>query len=207
MSDFEFRPHVLRDRDGESGVADCVLHWWARLLDEPAWMHSDARKGYSPAVRAVLRRAESPDDALLTEGFRSLWFALPSGRRKSWDMPAWGCVAAVLAEVRRHTPGSSFAAAMGAESERGSGKPRVSELRFQQLLQSSDLHELMRRARRAVHLLGDEVHVVSLADDLLHWYREKGGDFASRPDRRLAVRWANDYFTQLPTGPRAGDTA
>ncbi|WP_440998108.1 type I-E CRISPR-associated protein Cse2/CasB [Arhodomonas sp. SL1] len=207
MSQLEYHPYALRDREGESGVADSVLHWWARLIDEPAWMGEGARAAYPSAVRAVLRRAESPDDALLTEGFRRLWFALPSGRRRPWDMPAWGCVAAVLAEVKRHTPECSFAAAMGAESERGSGKPLVSELRFQQLMQSNDLHELTRRARRIVHLIGDAVHVVSLADDLLHWHREKGGDFAPRPDRRLAVRWANDYFTQLDAFQRAGDTA
>lgn len=199
MSETEFYPHVLRDREGEKGIADVVLVWWARLMEA-----EDLLKRYSAtsfpsasAVRAELRRAVSPDDALLTEGFRHLWLTLPSGRRRPWDMRAWGCVATVLATVRHHDSGRTFAARMGAEAEPGAGKPRVGELRFHQLLRSNDLEELMRRARRTVRLLGDQVHVLSLADDLLHWHQEKGGDLAPRPDARLAVRWANDYFTEL----------
>lgn len=189
MNETAFDPHVLvlRDREDEEGVADTVLHWWQRLAETDR------------AARAELRHASGPDEALLTEGFRNLWFALPSGRRRTWDMRAWGCVAAALAEVNTHDAARSLATAMGSESEAGSGKPRVSELRFQQLLRSDDLDDFLRRIRRAVRLLKRDVNVVSLADDILHWNRQKGGDLAPRPDRRLAVRWANDYFTALAT--------
>ena len=189
MNETAFNPYVLvlRDREGEEGVAEIVLQWWQRLAEKDR------------AARAELRHASGPDDALLTAGFRNLWFALPPGRRVARDMRAWGCVAAALAEVNSHDAKRSVATAMGSEPEAGSGKPRVSELRFQQLLRSDDLDDFLRRIRRAVRLLKRDVNVVSLADDILHWNREKGGDLAPRPDRRLAVRWANDYFTALAT--------
>lgn len=189
MNETAFDSHVvvLRDREGEEGVADTVLQWWQR----------QAEKGR--AARAELRHATGPEDALLTEGFRNLWFALPPSRRVARDMRAWGCVAVALAEVNSHDPKRSVASKMGSESEPGSGKPRVSELRFQQLLRSADLDDFLRRIRRAIRLLKRDVNVVSLADDILHWNREKGGDLSPRPDRRLAVRWANDYFTKLST--------
>lgn len=189
MNETAFDPHVLvlRDREGEQGVAEIVLQWWQRIAEKDR------------AARAQLRHASGPDDALLTEGFRNLWFALPPGRRGARDMRAWGSVAVALAEVNSHDAKRSVASAMGSESEAGSGKPRVSELRFQQLLRSDDLDDFLRRTRRAIRLLKRDVNVVSLADNILHWNREKGGDLTPRPSRRLAVRWANDYFTALAT--------
>jgi len=200
MSQETFSPQILRDREDEKGIADRVLQWWYRL----AGQKDDGLAAYPSGVRAVLRRAQSPDDALLSAGFRNLWLDLPSRRRTPWDMRAWGAVATVLAEVRHHVPDRTFAAAMATEKENGGG-PRVSELRFQQLLRSNDLDELTRRARRAVHLIDEAVDVRSLADDLLLWHREKNGRYASRPDHRLAVRWADAYYTRLERNPKAAD--
>lgn len=199
MTDVQFRPQFLKDRTEGEDIAGRVLGWWARLLGERSFL--DAERDLPRAARPALRRCGSTDDALLTEGFRALWLSLPDEWRRPWDLPAWACAASVLAEVKKHDPARTFARAMGKESRSeggsGSGKPIVSELRFQQLLRSQDLDELLRRARRAVHLLGRSVDVVSLADDILHWHREKGGQVAWRPEDRLAVRWANDYFTEI----------
>ena len=195
MNSESLRLQILRDREKEHGMAEVVLRWWGRLTGE---LSSDAGP-FPSGTRAVLRRAYTPDDALLSEGFRHLWLALPPARRTSWDMRAWGAVAMCLAEVREHETNRNFAGAMALQKERGGG-PRVSELRFQQLLHSSDLDELARRVRRAVHLVGNKVDVRSLADDVLLWHREKNGRYAARPDHRLAVRWADAYFTRLDAG-------
>lgn len=192
-----YSPRVLRPRQGEDDPGEAVFRWWTRLMGSETAADEPIARRLPSGVRATLRRAAEPEDALLTEGFRALWFELPARRRRARDMTAWASVAVALSEVRAHDGSRSFAAAMGSESEPGSGNPRVSELRFNQLLRSNDLSELLRRARRSIHLLGDQVHVVSLADDILHWHREKGGDLSPRPDRRLAVRWANDYFSAL----------
>lgn len=194
MSEETIAFRVLRDTTDQAAVFD----WWARLSGHvTTYAGEDLSSFWSPGVRAVLRRAREPDDALLSEGFRHLWFSLPEDHRKPWLMPTWGCVASVLAEVREHDSGVRFAAAMGREVEPGAGKPGVSELRFSQLQHSNDLGELQRRLRRSVHLLRKRANVVSLADDILLWQRERTGTVDARPDRRLAVRWATAYFTEL----------
>jgi len=198
MTERRFNPYVLRDREGENGVADAVKRWWAALLGDEEHAEAPTSKKWNPSgKRALLRRCVTPDDALLTEGFRDLWFHLPETRRRRQDMQAWGMVATVLADVRHHEPDRTFAYAMASEPTPDSSTPRVSELRFQQLLWSRTLEDFTRRARRMVHLIDQRVDVRSLADDLLHWNREKFGFSSHRPDDRLAVRWANDYYTQL----------
>ena len=181
--------HVLRDE----AAREAVYHWWQRLHGESV----GGRSALPPAARAILRRAHTVDDTLLSEGFRQLWFALPANLRKGWRMSAWGGVAAVLADVDTHVAGKSFAATLGAQTERGSGKPFMSELRFSQLQHSRDLDELLRRLRRAVHLLDGTTNVLSLADDILHWHQEQTYGPDIRPQHHLPVRWATDYFTEL----------
>ncbi|HHO81683.1 MAG TPA: type I-E CRISPR-associated protein Cse2/CasB [Halothiobacillus sp.] len=180
---------VLRDEASR----EVVHHWWQRLRGNPA----GGRSAMPPAARAILRRSRAVDDTLLTEGFRQLWFALPANLRKGWRMPAWGTVAAVLADVETHVAAKSFAATLGAQTERGSGKPFMSELRFSQLQHSHDLDELLRRLRRAVHLLDRATNVLSLADDILHWHQEQTYGPDIRPQHHLPVRWATEYFTEL----------
>lgn len=196
MSEKTIDYQILRDKEAQASV----YQWWQRVSRASEEESGEALPAFSTAVRPALHRAQTPDDALLTEGFRLLWFAVPDPLKTRWYMPAWGCVAAVLAEVREMDQQKTFAAAMGSQVEK-TGKPHVSELRFQQLQQSYDLEELQRRLRRTVGLLGKKVHVLSLADNILQWHLEKSGHPAMRPDKRLAVRWATDYFTEL-----AGET-
>ncbi|SFD41676.1 CRISPR system Cascade subunit CasB [Thiohalospira halophila DSM 15071] len=203
MSEEWYQPRVLRDYEGEEGVARGIADWWTRLNGEASAQAPALPSG----ARAVLRRSTGPDDALLTDGFRHLWLGLPQKRQTTWDMRAWGGVALALAEVSEHVPDLTFAGAMAKEREpHGSHTPRVSELRFQQLLRSRDLDEFIRRVRRAIHLIGGKVDVRSVADDCLLWHREKNGQFAARPDHRLAVRWADAYFSGLARYQPAGQT-
>ncbi|QCF27514.1 type I-E CRISPR-associated protein Cse2/CasB [Hydrocarboniclastica marina] len=185
----KFYYHMLRD----DHLRSQVWNWWARLQGQDK---TDGATASLRGVRAELRRCHTPDDVLLTEGFRSLWMAVnKEGARPSADMTAWATVAAVLADVRVNAE-KPFAAALGSENEK-TGKPHVSELRFSQLQKSSDSAEFLRRARRSVALLGRSASVLSLADSVLHWHKEKQGYYPVKPNHRLAVRWATDYFTEL----------
>lgn len=190
---------VLRDTNQQAAVYD----WWARLHGHDSTFNGNAlRDPFPGGTRAALRRARQPEDALLTEGFRHLWFALKEEDRKPWTLQAWGCVAAVLAEVRRNTPGIEFAASIGRESHKMPGKPKVSELRFSQLQHSREMGELQRRLRRLLPLVVDRdnviaVNVVATADSILHWQREHAGYIDRAPDKRLPVRWATAYFTEV----------
>ncbi|MFP4237149.1 MAG: type I-E CRISPR-associated protein Cse2/CasB [Desulfonatronovibrio sp.] len=176
-----------------------VHEWWVRLAGDPSLQNKDL-KPWPNSHRAILRRAHTPEDALLSDGFRNLWFALPAEQRKPWDMQAWGCVSVVLADVKSDDPELEFAACLAREHKshgEGTGKPCVSELRFAQLQRSNDLNELQRRMRRLISLVDGKINILSLADGILQWHREKMGYFEPRPERRLSVRWANAYFTEL----------
>lgn len=205
MSEETIRYRILNDDERRAAVFD----WWARLTGHATDYAGNKGKGVpATAERAVLRRARSPDDALLTEGFRGLWFGLPDGLRRNSDMAAWASVAALLAEVRENQPGLELAAAMAREARPGDGKPRVGELRFHQLQHCEDLYELHRRLRRLLGLLRNDrgqvqANVLSLADNVLHWHREQRWGPDLIPDRRLPVRWATAYFAELARLPRS----
>jgi len=196
MSGYKNYYHVLRDEASRIEV----LQWWARLQNDENTLKQVNGTPHIHAlprsVRAELRRSHSVDDALLTEGFRLLWTSLGEPLKKSaWRMLAWATVAAVLADVRENND-LSFAVALGTQKEQ-TGRPYVSELRFAQLQKSDSPDAFLRRSRRAVALIGRRVSVLSLADSILHWHQEKNGEADERPEYRLAVRWATDYFTAL----------
>ena len=77
-------------------------------------------------------------------------------------------------------------------------KAPMSELRFQQLQKSRSTDDFYRLGRRAVHLLDGKVNIPSLANDIIHWFQEFNNQVDREPAKRLAVRWATDYFTVLP---------
>ncbi len=90
----------------------------------------------------------------------------------------------------------SFAEQLATPLE-GKGKAPMSELRFQQLQKSKTPEDFYRRILRAIRLLNGNVNIISLANDIKHWHREFEHVTVSPPAKRLAVRWATDYFTAL----------
>lgn len=177
-----------------------VDHWWKQL-------HGLKVEGASPSrvnqrgARAELRRSDTLDAVLLTEGFRNLWQGLgKTGRRRDRDLLAWACVAAALAEVRGQpsAKNTTFAQCLGAQKEK-TGKPLMSELRFAQLQKSHSGDDFLRRLRRALALINKTAPVLSLADNILHWFGEQQDNLGVKPMDRLAVRWASDYFTAVST--------
>lgn len=184
-------------------LRETVYHWWARLVGLQSDGETPNADGAARAERAVLRRAVSPEDAMLSEGFRRLWFDLPPNEHNQRAMPAWASVAVVLSNVDRHRSDKPFAASLGERPDDHGDKPVFSELRFRQLQQSRSPEELTRRLQRAAHVLrkpngGRAVtNVISLADNILQWHREYAGNPARRPEERLAVRWAQAYFDEI----------
>jgi CRISPR system Cascade subunit CasB len=156
-----------------------------------AWWHwLDDNRG----ERAVLRRASTADDILLTPAFAKFLEFMP----KSWKTPQRlfdsAMVAGLLARVKEDNHKNSFAKALALPKQVG-GKAAMSELRFLQLQKSRDPDEFFRRASRAIALLGGSVHILSLADGVLHWLMEHRRVINREPSKRLAVRWATDYYT------------
>lgn len=188
--------------------AYAVRLWWRRLTLSPgeAKQHGLGMPPWPRGVRAILRRCDTADAAVLTEGFRRLWqMAQPkegdlSKHSRNRDIHAWACAALVAAELQGETVGVTPGHAFGSQRKE-TEKPWVSELRFQQLQQSQTADELVRRMRRAVALVGRQnISVVNLIDDVLLWCREhaeRGSVVRQRPENRIAFRWARDYYTTL----------
>lgn len=168
----------------ESEARNKLLGWWTWLDD-------------NRGDRARLRRAECPDDALLTGAFLRFLSEMPQGWAEPHHLPASALVAAIVAHVKGNQPLTSFAAQLAAPKE-GGDKPRMSELRFQQLQKSHDPSEFFRRLLRAIRILDGNVNILSLANDVLHWMHEYRQGVDRQPQDRLAFCWANDYYRALP---------
>lgn len=148
------------------------------------------------ADRARLRRAESPEDVLLTEPFFRFLRQMPEEWAAPEKLLTSALVAATLAHVKKPVDGKTFAAQL-ASPKAESDKPRMSELRFQQLQKSRDPEEFFRRIVRAVKLAESNGNICSLADSIMHWMDEYRRGVDRDPQRRLTVRWANDYYLAL----------
>lgn len=150
--------------------------------------------------RAVLRRASSFDDILLLPAFMRFIHQMPSEwlALKDYQLVDAAMVAALVARVtdnkdEKHT----FARSLATPAKEGGSKPAMSELRFQQLQKSRTPEDFFRRVQRAVDLLGGKVNICSLAEDVLLWMKEQRYGPASKPQDRLAIRWATDYYKFL----------
>jgi CRISPR system Cascade subunit CasB len=181
------KPYTVFWEDSHQKLRD----WWETL---------DHDRG----ARAELRRAESPADVLLTQGFRSLCRTLAGYWTQESRLLALAAVGGILANVKdnsEQTKGKiqSFAAQCAAFSDRGGDKPIVSEWRFSQLQKSRTLDELYTRMNRTVKLLGGKANIVSIADGVLLWAKEMvEGEVDTDPRNRILVRWGLDYFQNLP---------
>lgn len=167
----------------DSAARGKLLEWWEWLDD-------------NRGDRARLRRVESPDDVLLTGAFSRFLAEMPDDWTESGHLPASAQVAAILAHVKDNVASSSFAAQLATPKD-GGDKPRMSELRFQQLQKSQDPAEFYRRLLRAVRMLDGSVNILSLADDVLHWMHEYRKGVDRNPQKRLTFCWAGDYYRAL----------
>jgi len=161
-----------------------LLNWWESL---------DKHRG----DRARLRRAERPDDVLLTEPFFRFLQQMPEEWAKPEAFLSSAIVAAALSHVKEPRDGETFATQLALPKQDGK-KARMSELRFQQLQKSRDPEEFFRRLLRAIHLAESKVNILSLAESILHWMNEYRYGINREPEKRLTVRWATDYYTALP---------
>jgi len=180
--------HFLKD----STARDRLLEWWNWLDD-------------NRGDRARLRRVDSSDDVLLTSAFSRFLAEMPDDWSGSGQLPASALVAAIVAQVKENVVTSSFAAQLATPKE-GGDKPRMSELRFQQLQKSQDPTEFYRRLLRAVRMLDGNVNILSLTNDILHWMNEYRKGVDRNPQHRLAFCWASDYYRALPKKQSKADS-
>jgi CRISPR system Cascade subunit CasB len=159
--------------------------------------------------RARLRRAERAEDVLLTSAFFSFQQMMPDTWKQNNPIFSSAAVAGLLSHVKidkqvksrcyqqknKTKRMASFAEQLATPVE--GKKPPMSELRFQQMQKSRSTNDFYRRIIRAIHLLNGNVNIVSIANDIILWHREFNTQLSRNPAKRLAVRWATDYFTAL----------
>lgn len=183
---FRFSPH--------QASAAALERWFL-------WLHNkqDSGKG-GQAERATLRRAQAPQELILTPGLRSLLHSqgIPACAAHDADtLVAVAMIAGALAHCKQHNDKASFAAQLAMPADKG-GKAPMSEARFSRLQKSRDHDEFYRNLVRAIALVRGKVNIISLADSILHWCQEYRYGVNRQPIKRLAVSWAQDYYAALP---------
>lgn len=160
---------------------DCseILTWWNSLE-------------HDSGLRAELRRAESPSDVIFTDGFRVLFKKM---KETKWAnekyIIALATVAGVLSIVKVNDSSKLFAE----QCAQGSEHPVVSEMRFSALQKSRNIDELFTRMRRIIHQLGETANILSLADDIFHWFEEMVlHNEDNDVQNTIRMRWGMGYF-------------
>lgn len=174
-----------------------ALRWWKAMNLSQEQLKKDNIQPAPRAWKAELKRSESLDAVMLTQGFRALWLNLneqiTTGYEKqvSHNMVCWAMVAAALTFVSKNAD-DSFASLAGKKAQ--GDKAVVSEMRFAQLQQSQTPDEFVRRLRRILQQLKGEASVSLLSQDICQWYQEHTSLQSRQADKRIVVRWAMDYY-------------
>lgn len=168
-----------------------LMAWWDSLQDPQL---ANGKTKSNRGERAKLRRCEKPQDILMQASFYDLQQHFPKT-----PTLALAAVAGILAHINQPSD-LSFPKQLGQQNDQ-SGKPVLSELRFQQLLASHDIDELYENLRRALMQIKRTANILSLADGVLHWAQEQHdkNQYDERPDRRFQFTWAKAYFSEVLT--------
>ena len=192
-----------------------VLKAWWKWLDE------------NRGARAVLRRAITADEVVILKAFAEflsfktkLKDGYYGGLSEPWrigdNFYAAANICGLLARVKSDTDKKvkkesvnerdmalskevrmlTFAEQL-AQPNKGGGSPIMSELRFQRLQKSHTPEDFFLQMCRAIDLLGGNVNIASMVDSVLLWLQEYEKGVDKEPKKRLAVRWATEYYTEL----------
>lgn len=176
----------------EREVEIAVLQWWQSIHPH---IDSTSLPKKPSQYRAELKRCKSAEMAILTPGFRALWFNLPEKITKSpisKTLECWGTIAVLLAYVKNANDYSiAYAAGLKTDNKE---KSVVSELRFAQLQQAKSEEDFLRRARRILNQLNGNVSPIRLMQDTRKWFNEFYQDSLVKSDEKIAIRWAMEYY-------------
>jgi CRISPR system Cascade subunit CasB len=189
------KEHSQKEQSQKAQFA--ALRWWQSMNLTPLQLKEKGIKSAPTAHKAELKRCDSLDAVMLTQGFRTLWMSLDDELTtgKEWQVSrnivCWASVAAVLTFIKKDT-GQSFASLAGKQGQ--GDKAVVSERRFAQLQQAKTPDEFVRRLRRIIQQLKGEASVSRLVLDTCQWHQECNSTKPRQADKRIAVRWAMDYY-------------
>ncbi|MBV7315799.1 type I-E CRISPR-associated protein Cse2/CasB [Shewanella sp. NIFS-20-20] len=170
------------------------LRWWQTMFLPAEQLKEYGLQTAPTLYKAQLKRCESLSAIMLTEGFRALWLSLPPEiieTATEKDFECWATLAGILVYVKSDSK-QKLAQAAGSISD--GDKSVVSELRFAQLQDASTAEELLRRMRRILQQVNNEVAVTALIKDVQKWFAEHHNVRPQRAEKRIAVQWAMEYY-------------
>lgn len=184
-----------------------VSRWWQSMFLDTSELKEKHIQPAPTSHKAELKRCDSADDAMLSEGFRALWMALLNGgledilqpmskERQTQKLEAWATVVAVLVHIRQDN-GEKLAIQAGKKLNK-QGEPTdksiVSELRFAKLQNTPTPDDFLKRLRRIIQQLDGKVSPTKVAADILQWFQEHYDRQPRKADKRITVQWAMDYY-------------
>lgn len=185
----------LKDEHESLGL---YARWWHRLTDTDVCR----AKKWQPlptAHKAILKRCKNLEEVMLSEPFLALWQMVPDEQRSIKGMELAALTVWSLSFVKQDDKAKNLAQTMAQRAAEGSERPKVSTLRFQQLIKSRNPEQFARHLRRILMLIGGVVSVQNLAWEIKHWYWEhQSSEPEINPARRQVLRWAMDYYAAVP---------
>jgi|SRR5690625_1182484 len=185
----------LKDEHENLGL---YARWWHRLTDSSVCR---ARKWQPlPAShKAILKRCKNLEEVMLSEPFLTLWQMVPEEQRSPKGMELSALTAWSLSFVKQDDRAQRLAKTMAQRVGEGSDRPKVSTLRFQQLIKSRNAEQFARQLRRILPLIGGVVSVQDLAWEINNWYwQHQSPEPEINPAKRQVLRWAMDYYAAVP---------
>ncbi len=162
-----------------------INQWWT-VLNARTEPGQPSRRG----ELSRLRRCGTLAEVMFDPAYQRLFNQIPDPKWKNRERIA--AIAGVLAHVKEHLGSpNKLAALLGTPKEKG-GSPRLSELRFQRLVQTKEIEALFPLLVRVLHLAGDAAPIPDLIESLYFW-----GEL-----RRS--KWTFDYYNAvLDTQPNS----
>lgn len=171
-----------------------LLRWWQSQMLPIDELKAKKIQPAPSGMKARLKRCESVDAAMMSEGFQNLWQCLPENLTEhatANDIERWATLAAALVCVKQDGD-MTFAMAAGSKGK-GEGAV-VSEMRFAQLQSAKTSDEFLRRLRRILQQINGKVGVISLAKNIEQWFLEQNESYPRKADKRICVQWAMEYY-------------
>ena len=171
-----------------------VLRWWQSMMLSESRLKELHVRAAPTSYKAQLRRCDSIDGAMLSDGFRDLWLRLSdeiTDSQSADTIECWATIAAALVHIKKE---GNLSLAIAAGKKGDGDKSVVSELRFAQLQNAKSPEDFLRRIRRIIQQVKDDVSPLSVADNIHQWFAEHRQFRPRKADKRISVKWAMDYY-------------
>ncbi len=161
-------------------LSETIHKWWQAELE-------NEHDGAARALSARLRRASGFVEVLSEEPVFDLGQSLKERHNRHVPPHMLACLVLALAQVRENTRESlarRFGEVVG-ETVVGKDRKktrRLSASRFQRIIRTEELPELVTQLRRALPIVGNACNAGRLGRDILFW------------EESTKVRWLSDYF-------------